>query len=293
MIASASTLQSVLDFHKLCNPGIKEATVAEYAGAVRMLDRYNGAPTLVSDLSETFVLGFMHWLLEVRKSSPVTVNGKRKVILLLWRLASERGLIGAAPRIRRVKAPKRLATAWSPTEVARILKNVSAGQPKRFCESRRLWTCDHWCGLILTIYDTSHRLRCLLDVPRSCYDPVRQELRMPAEIIKQNADMVHRLHPQTCAFLDKLPPSKLLFQWPRHRREIWRCFRRIIHAAGLPSTRRDLFHRLRRTSYTLVAVSHGIHAATRHAGHGSDLSAAYLDRRFLPEPDALDALPRP
>lgn len=58
------------------------------------------------------------------------------------------------------------------------------------------------------------------------------------------------------------------------------------------SGRRDKFHRLRRTSYTLVAKAFGVEAASRHAAHKQDLSRFYLDRSQI-DADPLQALPRP
>lgn len=112
---------------------------------------------------------------------------------------------------------------------------------------------------------------------------------------KGRRDTVHRLHPSTLEVLNRISPKTgLLFNWPFHRDELWRRFsREILIPAGLPATRRDKFHRVRRTSYTMVAKAYGIAAASEHAAHKQDLSRFYLDTSLLERQNPLDALPRP
>jgi len=79
------------------------------------------------------------------------------------------------------------------------------------------------------------------------------------------------------------------------RSNIWREFKKILQAANLPCGRRDLFHRLRRTSATHLAAVAGIEAAEQHLDHRTPglARSTYIDPRFMPQIKAADVLPRP
>ncbi len=223
-----------------------------------------------------------------------TVNGLRMGVLVIWRDAYRAGAIDREPgKIPKMKVPKRAPTAWSVEEVGRMLQHCDAGFPKRWSRTKAGWTSQHWQSLILVIFDTSQRINSLLCVPRRCADLDRGILLVPGEFVKNGQDQRHRLHAQTCDLLRGLPETVNLFPWPKHPRAIWRDFRKILFAAGLPCGYRDFFHKLRRTSYSYAYRYLGPAGASMHAGHGSDLSATYLDRTLLDLPELVDLMPRP
>ena len=172
------------------------------------------------------------------------------------------------------------------------------GEQMRACRTAptgRGWGPDHWEALILTVYDTSLRIGCLMKIPATSLLAVECRLLVPGEFQKGGADTYQTLHPDTAEKLQRLPrgQSDRLFPWPYAREELWRRLESLILVpAGLPHGRRDKFHRLRRTSYTLVAKAFGVQAASRHAAHKQDLSRYYLDRSMI-DANPLDALPRP
>ena len=133
-----------------------------------------------------------------------------------------------------------------------------------------------------------------MQTPLRNLDLRRGILIVGADATKGNVEQLHRLGDDTLTLLDSLPrPERLLlFDWPRSPKYLQKCFRRILVDAGLPASRRDLFHRIRRTSYTEVYMALGPDAASQHAGHRSDMSEYYLDRSRLQPQDAIDVLPR-
>lgn len=142
-------------------------------------------------------------------------------------------------------------------------------------------------------------LGALLKVKTNAYDVTARTLQLDARIQKGGQTTAHQLsqqaHAAIIAMLDQRDDSSgdRLFAWPFRLDHIWRAYRRdVLRPAGLPVGRRDLFHRIRRTSYSLVAATQGVEAATRHAAHKSDLSRFYLDRSHLEAPQPIDALPR-
>jgi len=157
------------------------------------------------------------------------------------------------------------------------------------------WSTDHTQALILTIYDTSHRVGALLKLCRDQLDR-NGRLHALAEQTKQKSDTVHQLHSQTLAAIAGLKRTKRLFPWPRNQRAIYPFLRRILQAAGLPATRRDLFHKFRRTSYTMVYALAGPDSASRHAGHATNLAKSYLDvelaREIRGDKSPIELMPR-
>lgn len=265
---------------------LKAATVESYRGSLNLMDRWKGKCVRTLELSDDLLRSFMRWLIAEGRS-PATVNSKRRAVLAMWRFAFREGLSKIAPSATpRLKEPERLAQGWT-VEQLTVLLNATNAAPVLDG-----WNQDHWRALILTLYDTGLRIGAAVQIPS--VDLSQQGfLICRAEFQKQSSDTVHKLHSQTMDAIHRLPKHKLLFPWPLAKRSMYRHYRKLLKAADLPSGRRDLFHRLRRTSYTYVYRELGLQAATEHADHSCDLSHIYLDKTLLNKPFAVDVLPRP
>lgn len=264
-------------------------TLQQYRISIGWFEKVHGRVPL-RDLTPLHIVGVMRHLRDHGRAER-TVNNVRKNLLTVWRYAEDVGSVVApvpnARRVPRMREPDPLPRAWTPEQMARILGACDRAP------SKRGWTGEHWAALVMTIYDTSLRIGCLM---RSTIDQLDSEsctLTVPGRLQKGRRETCQPLHPDTVGRLERLTrPDNRLFAWPYRREELWRKFRAILADAGLPHGRRDQFHRIRRTSYTLVAVALGKDAASEHAAHRADLSRLYLDRTFAPRPNPLDALPR-
>ena len=289
MIAPRLTLRVFAErLYPILRPGLSPATYEQYLLTAIQFERWRGDPLPVSDLDEEPIREFLAFRF-AEPRQPQTVNKDRRNLLALWHCAAEFDHIDREPRVKRIPRypePKRLPTAWTLEDLERILAACSSARPLQG------WDGRHWRALLLTIYDTSHRIGCLLKVGREQLTRVGFLLVYGTQS-KQNADTIHRLHPQTLEAIAALPDHPRLFPWPLRQRGIYEHYGRILRAAGLPSTRRDKFHRVRRTSYTQVMGSLGKDAATEHAGHSCDLSRLYADPTQLQRTSAVDVLPRP
>lgn len=265
-------------------------TISAYETTIRSLER--SGIRLARELSERQAVAWLRRL-HAMGAGGATINKHRRQLLVLWRFGRRKRLLRPVGDLPRAPQSSPVPTAWRADEVAKILAHAKAGMPRRAGG----WTEDHWRALVLVIYDTSLRIGCLLKTPRTGFQPARRSLYVRGAVKKggQAADSEQRLHAETCSILAGLQQTELLFPWPlKGRRQIWKYFRRILVAAGLPATRRDLFHRLRRTSYTHIWALAGPSAASLHAGHSQDLSRIYLDRILAGElTSTLDVLPRP
>lgn len=227
--------------------------------------------------------------------SPATVKSKRNALASIWRCAYRHELVDSEPRkLPDVPIDRPLPTSWSKEEMRKIF---DACKRARTVKGKRgtPWGPTKWRAMLLTIYDTSHRVRALTLSRVEQIDFSTHRLRLEPEQLKQRVGTDHKLAAQTIeaisATLDR--PRTLLFDWPLAYREIFREYRRILKSAGVAHTRRDMFHKWRRTSYTAVWDRLGPQAATRHAGHSTDLSRIYLDPGRLSSPDAADVIDRP
>lgn len=276
---------------------VSESAADQYRIAIRQLNRYCKQPVKLSDLSSSLVIQFMKWLKSLGRSER-TANNKRQAILTLWRHAADiNKLIPGPPRIPKLEEPKRIVQAWTVDQLAELLCAAEHAEP--ICGQSGPWDKRHWRALILTIYDTSHRIGALLDATRDAVDFASGSILLRAEWTKQKADTWHALHADTLGAIAGMPSSKspLLFPFPLRRRAIWPAFRAILKAAKLRATRKDLFHKLRRTSFTYVFALLGEQAALEQAGHATNMTASYLDRQLLKtlekRPSPVDVLPRP
>ena len=287
MIQKSITLGDVLRRY-IESRFVADGTVEQYAIAVELFIEWNQKDPPIHSLTEEQVSGWLRHYHALPRSA-ATVRRKRGYLITLWRFAADREW-HREPIVRRIPSPKRdkrIPSSWSPEEMTRILKS---------CESAvypATWSPDMWVALTRTVYDTAHRVGCLTRVPMRDLDTASGILRVDAAHTKQSADTHHRLSPETLNAIEATRDlgREYLFPWVHRRNYLQRCFKRILKKSGLPHGRRDLFHKIRRTSYTQVAIQLGKAAAGDHAGHSTDMSEFYLDTTKLETVNAVDVLP--
>lgn len=283
------TLDELLDDFLLYKLDFADFTVEHYTICLSQLNRWAGHVVTIKELDTELILAFMQY----RKSlgrSPRTVNNARHILLSLWRHAFRKKFTKERPSdsrdLPKLKVVVEVPEAWSLEELNSIL---------HACDNSRAlpyWDHRHWRAMIFIFWDTAHRLDSIL----SAKTVDLQNGFLTVRKTKQNRETVHKLGDATLAAIDRLPEhsSGLIFPWPYKRRQIYREYRRILKAAGLPSGRRNQFHKLRRTSATHLAVIAGVEAAEQHLDHRTPGLARshYVDPRFMPVVQASDVLPK-
>lgn len=274
---------------------LSDLSVEQIAVAVRQFGLFLQRVPGLSDLSKSNLIAFMRARRQTGRSA-ATVNRQCGHLMTLWRFAADESLAPEPPRkLPRADREDRMPTAWRVEQIETIL----AACDKAPDYDR--WGPAHWKALVLSIYDTSLRVGSLMKADRQCFDPIARTLTLPAAIQKGKAETSQEVSQQTTdalLALDAVRPAwtQKLFAWPWYlgSSSVQRRYRtEVLIPAGLPCSRRDLFHRIRRTSYTLVARELGLEAAGRHAAHRGDLSRHYLDRSMLAGSSAVAVLPRP
>lgn len=119
---------------------VRPGTLRQYVIVADLVERWAGRPVRLDELDEQSV---SEWLRDYSATvKPHTVKGKKSMLLALWRAAADDGLASepTARRVRRVRVPELVPTAWTKAEVEQLLATV-AGLPRR-----------HRCGLRRSVW---------------------------------------------------------------------------------------------------------------------------------------------
>jgi len=274
--------------------GLAASSATQLRVAVRRLGVWAGRSIDTTELSAELVVDWLAWQLR-QGWAPATVRSKRLAILTLWRAAHKAGLAPSVGEVPPPRVPRRLPEAWTVEEIGRIL---GACRRQRGmvgpCQAARWWP-----ALVLVCYDTGERVGALRAISIDDFSAERACVVVRAEHQKLRRDRVLPLSQQTVDSLVRLHSygcgchCSVLFPWPFSRDRLWRWFRRIVESAGLrtPKQRMGLFHRLRRTSGSLVEAAGG--DGSRHLGNSRAVfERHYLDPRIGGQ-GQLGYLPRP
>ena len=276
--------------------GSPPSTIKGYTRSIKRFAEFLGRESTVDDFSDDVMNEFIVWGVAGGRVKNITANGWAVELLALWRYAYRKRLIDDLPRdIDFLKVNKTEPEAWSQQQLARLLRSCAA-EPGRIAEIR---AGLFWSALVLVIYDTGVRIGAVLALRVEDIDLESGWLRVPADVQKQKADQVFRLHAETLRLLVETRPAERdeLFPWPWHNlsKTFYPRFNAILRRAGLPHGKRDKFHKIRRTHATYYADVAGEEAAQRQLGHSSiQTTRRYIDRSKLTRRDQpADVIPRP
>lgn len=278
--------------------GRSPATAEQYAQAARLFTQHLGRPAYVDDLTKPVLSDFRAARFSAGKS-PATCNKDQRHLAALANYAWNEGLGHEPPRkLRALAEPTREPIAWSLDELSAQL--TVAGGLTGFIGTtpRSLF----WPALLLTCYDSGGRIAAVMKARAEDFSPREGILLLRSENQKQRAEQRVRLSPQTAEVLDRLLDlyAACLFPWPYDSDGNYRILRKhyrreILAPANLPRGRRDLFHKLRRTTATGLANATDEETARAQLGHSHiSVTRRYLDRSKMRQTiQAADVLPRP
>lgn len=273
--------------------------------AISRFEAFIGRQATLADLTEDAVIKWMNhpWAFNSTKEkpkriSPSTTNSRLRELKTLWRYAVRKRFIIVGDEnnlesVERFRVPKRNPRAWSIEEMARIVKSSRMAKGRFMGIPANLW----WPAFLLLLYDTGLRLTSAMGIRFEEIDFNDKLLCVPPERMKNNCEQYYWLHDQTIeAILETIPPRRAkVFPFPfDYRRALYGRYRVILRRAGLPSTKLDMFHKIRRTTASHVSRLLGEQAAIRQLGH-QDASCIrrYVDPRFTNDHMAAQHLPRP
>lgn len=234
-------------------------------------------PLPIGQVSREHLIDFLQSLHSDGRSAE-TVNNKRRELLTVIRAAADEELCEVPRRVPRAAPLRREPTAWTLAEVSRLLQ-VAGQQPGKVGKApARLY----WPALILAVFDSAGRIGAIRRAIPMDYRADPPALLLRAENAKTRTARWCPLSQQAdtaiSALLASYPaPPRLLFDWQFHPNVLWTHFRRLAESAGILAERtgRGLFHKLRRTSGSLVEAAGGDGA--RHLGN----TRAVFERSYL------------
>ena len=228
-----------------------------------------------------------------------TINKHRRHLVAIAREAAAQNQLADPPRVARVPEPLRSPEAWTLDQVERILA-VAARWPGRVGPTP---AATWWSGLVLLVYSTGLRISAAMALRPADLDLAHHRILARAAPQRQRADQWLDLLPMTADHLAAIQApgrlSTLFGDWGYDRgTRSWptldRHYKKILRQAKLPATAGDLWHRLRRTFATQVAIHSNPGTAQQLLGHsGPEVTARYLAPRHLGAPHAAELLAAP
>ncbi len=285
---SRTVLIQLYDTYRICrHPDAATTTIGVYTAALAQFEAFLGRPPRVRDLTQDRLAAFLAWLAQSRK--PDGANSYMRKLLALSRFAFRRRLLKHEPEIRLLKVPKEVPQAFRATQISSLLEAANLVQG----EYSGIPARQYWFAKIQVLYWTGLRIGAAIQILRHNVDLEMGTIRVMGETQKQLNGQVFRVHPDCVEAIRQiwLPKRELLFPWPHTQRIMRLHFRKILKVADLPTTRYDLFQKIRRTTYSYSKLG-GIDAG-RQLGHSSDMSRYYEDPTITQERQACDVLPRP
>lgn len=198
--------------------------------------------------------------------------------------------------------PKLDPDAWTLAEFTRLLN--SAVDPATYTgRLQRVgpWPVHVWFpAVILTVFSTGLRISAIMQLQSAHFDAAGGTIKASWSTQKQKADQTFALLPATVEALNRIQPAdrkEIFGDWPYDRRcRQWQYLTKllavVLKTAGLATTRRDKWHKLRRMFGTQIAMKAGVEAARILLGHSSaSVTARYIDPRQMPVYSPRELLP--
>lgn len=259
--------------------------------AAKQFDTFAGKS--VWELSDDLLSRFLRNLLDGGLAESTVVT-KRQQLLTVWRHAWKKGRAEQQPRdVPRPHVPERIPRAWTTAQMAAIVRECRGKSGFVAGIPAAAW----WSSLALAAYWTGARISALLSTRTADCDLEQGCLIIRAQSQKQRTDQFWWLSPQAVESIREHYSGKRLLVWPHawHPQTVWKKFRKIVTAAGVPVGKGhcELFYRIRRTSISYAAAV-DLELARRQAGHKTSATTLkhYVDPFVVRARSAADVLPR-
>lgn len=239
---------------------VKPGTLRQYVIVADLVERWAGGPVRLDQLDEQSV---SEWLRDYSATvAPHTAKGKKSMLLALWRGAADDGLASepSARRVRRVRVPELVPTAWTKAEVEQLLA-AAARLPRRHrCGlSRAAW----WDLAIRVAWDSGLRWADLVALRVDSIGPdgtasVTQSKTAKVSTFKLSPTTMEALRATLAAC-----PRALVCPWPASGETFRDQVTRLVEKSGI---RAGTWRWIRRGSGTDVELQLG-GAGHRHLGN--------------------------
>ncbi len=257
--------------------------------------RFSGFLGRPAELRDLTVVNVCAYLANYRKAwSARSTNNQRATLISFWLDVADRAelipLLAELPqprRIKKLKEDREPPRCWREKQIRKLIAYL-ATLDGTICD---ITASDWWLSLVLSIHWTSSRISSMMAVVTDDYDGEGLLVRKQ----KNHQPLWHEL-PKSCRrIIERTEPNgrKMLWPSPWSMWTVWHKFREIVEEVGLPAPKgkRNLFHKLRRTTITYCAkVDPAI--AQRTAGHKDYATTlrSYVDETVVRQRSAVDVL---
>jgi integrase len=262
-------------------------TKKRYEMDIKRFEQTLGRRATVADLNTAAISALLESALAAGLSS-ATVYGLRGKFMALWRFAHAKRLTDEFPILAEIVVEHDPPSAWTADELERLFKAIAETKGDMCGIPAALW----WSSLHRNILDTATRIGAVLKTEWPDVNLDRGTILFRAKNQKTKRGQVHPLKPETVAELRLMvePARALVWPMPWHSSNLHYRYKRILERAGLTTTHRDMFHKLRRTTATMFAAAGG--DASRLLGHTSIKHLEkYLDETQIERPSPAKLLP--
>lgn len=209
---------------------VKPGTLRQYVIVADLVERWAGRPVRLDELDERSV---SEWLRDYSATvKPHTVKGKKAMLLALWRAAADDGLAfePSSRRVRRVRVPELVPTAWTKAEVEQLLAAASRLPRRHRCGlSRASW----WDLAIRVAWDSGLRWADLValrvdSIAQDGSAAVTQEKTAKVSSFRLSATTLSALRASLAAC-----PRDLVCPWPASGETFRDQVLRLVAKAGI------------------------------------------------------------
>lgn len=274
--------------------GKSRNSVKTYANAVSAFRRSIGRPPMLGDLNDHCIATALS-AIGNHGAAPATVNGIRGCLQAIGSYAAKKRFLDEAPSVPKVPEDEPETTAYTPQELAIILRVAMA---ETGFYKGVLWS-DFWRCLILLLWFTGVRISAMLGLRFSEVDFAQGKVTIRGRYQKNKRTQTFILRPEVMEAIRAIaaPPRERVFCGAPVNR-LRSAFSLILRQAGLSAGPRDKFHRVRRSFGQQIDAAGG--DACRYLGHSSRAitERSYtgvkpLDCRILPAVQSAPVVEKP
>lgn len=271
--------------------GKSKNTERLYSISIRKFSRFLGRTAVVGDLNTKAVTQYLHFQLHQTALSRATIEKERVQILTIWRFCARKRWLTTFPEIPSIPVPERVPDAWTQDDMVALLGGckILTGMVGNVAEP------VYFEALIRAIFDCGERISAILSARWDDLDTQGWLLIRGEHRKRKTRDKRFKLRPETLEMLLEMRRlnrtwNEEIFHWPLDQSMLWARYKKILVAAGLPTGRRNLFHKLRRTVASEFEAAGG--NATELLDHQyRKTTLRYLDPRVLKQVQPADIVP--
>ena len=260
----------------------------------------DGVPPTLDDITPEHVTACRNWILSQRDTAANSYANK--TVAYLRTLRNRAYDCGRHPqpflgRVRKLKEKRHAPTAWTLEQMGTLFDVIGELDSSRTYGSvmQSVW----WRSFVWLAYQSGLRLDTLNQIEWTDAHLDTAVIVIRPETTKAKKGIAITLKRETLDAIEKLKSaseSSLMFgDFPYQENTLRKHLRTLLGAAGMPTTNRDLCHKMRRTFATHAYIASSDMQLVSDLLQHSDLSVTkrYIDMTQVDRPTQSEVIPTP